>query len=92
MAIKDVINDDDELNINPPTPGQIGKRPLAPNPPAIRESQAEGICGVIQRSAAVGVLWGIWRRLGWGEGGWVVLWGIGRYDRRCHRARNLPVL
>ena len=39
-------DDDDELNINPPTPCQIGKRPPAPKPkenwPAFRESQVEG--------------------------------------------------
>jgi hypothetical protein len=37
------VSDDDELNINPPTPCQIGKRPPAPKPkenwPAFRESQ-----------------------------------------------------
>ena len=39
-------DDDDELNINPPTPCQICKRPPAPKPkenwPAFRESQVEG--------------------------------------------------
>ena len=39
-------DDDDELNTNPPTPCQIGKRPPAPKPkenwPAFRESQVEG--------------------------------------------------
>ena len=46
-------NDDDELNINPPTPCQIGKRPPAPKPkenwPAIRESQVEGDRGIMRR-------------------------------------------
>ena len=46
-------DDDDELNINPPTPCQIGKRPPAPKPkenwPAFRESQVEGSCGVMRR-------------------------------------------
>ena len=44
--------DDGELDINAPTPFQIGKRPPAPKPkkpkenrPAIRESQVEGIVG-----------------------------------------------
>ena len=45
-------DDDDELDINHPTPCQIGKRPPAPNTqkrinrPAIRESQVGGMaCG-----------------------------------------------
>ena len=66
------------------------------NRPAIRESQVEGtFYGVMQRSAAVGVLWGIWRGLGWGEGGWVVLWRVGRLGGTAAVAtgvRNLPVL
>ena len=47
-------DDDDELNINPPTPFQIGKRPPAPKPkenwPAVRESQVEGSRGSSLRS------------------------------------------
>ena len=26
--------------------------------------------------------------LGWGEGGWVVLWRVGRYGRRDHRGQE----
>ena len=42
----------------------------------------------MRRSAAVGFLWGIWRGLGWGGGGWVVLWGVGRCGRRGPRGQE----
>ena len=43
LVVKDV-DDDDELNINPPTPCQIGKRPPAPKPK--RESAGhQGVAG-----------------------------------------------
>ena len=39
-----MVDDDDELNTNPPTPFQIGKRPPAPNPK--RESAGhQGVAG-----------------------------------------------
>ena len=44
-------NDDDELNINPPAPCQIGKRPPAPKPK--RESAGhQGVAGGGYKSEA----------------------------------------
>ena len=48
--------DDDELNINPPTPCQIGKRPPAPKPK--RESAGhQGAAGVGYRGGGAAAGW-----------------------------------